>query len=518
MLKNITDKKLFFSFLLAIIILFGIFLRFYNIGVKAFDRDEFFELNSSYGYFKTGHFVAWDFNFERPFGPNMQDDSSNERAEVFRWQLAQLYHFHEPTEALTRSLGSAWGMIGILLVYLVTVSLTGNRYIALIAALLTAVGESEIIYSRRLRMYAMFFPMYLAFSWMVYKFYESKYKGRFALFKKIQEKTGFNFSYFLLMLVAGLISYNVHILTLNIAVTLLAYSLILFLLAVKKGDYINKYSITLAASVAGFLALKSPILFDYYRSMRKNIRFFTSNYDFSKQYFSDWIYPAIGVALIVVGAWYLFQKMKLKKETLFILLSGLIPMLLAVFVWKREESHRYIYFLQSFGIILSAAGIYGVIQLVASRIKNYNCKKIAVIILLIAFLSGVNYGYLSKKSDVYVQKSNSYYPDFETIFGYVKQHKSAEDVMITRAYRSFYWRGAGIKTYDIKSLQMGATGCQDKIDKIVKENPSGWVVYPKVDKLNICGAGRDYYQNNLARIKNSQIPSSVEIYRWGNGS
>ncbi len=517
MLKNITDKKLFFSFLLAIIILFGIFLRFYNIGVKAFDRDEFFELNSSYGYFKTGHFVAWDFNFERPFGPNMQDDSSNERAEVFRWQLAQLYHFHEPTEALTRSLGSAWGMIGILLVYLVTVSLTGNRYIALIAALLTAIGESEIIYSRRLRMYAMFFPMYLAFSWMVYKFYESKYKGRFALFKKIQEKTGFNFSYFLLMLVAGLISYNVHILTLNIAVTLLAYSLILFLLAVKKGDYINKYSITLAASVAGFLALKSPILFDYYRSMRKNIRFFTSNYDFSKQYFSDWIYPAIGVALIVVGAWYLFQKMKLKKETLFILLSGLIPMLLAVFVWKREESHRYIYFLQSFGIILSAAGIYGVIYLVAARIKKY--KILAVIILFAGFMSLVNYDYIfSKSMGVYTVSGDSYYPDFRAVHNYVNENMKPGEVMITRAYRGFYWRGQKTKVYDIKSLSFGASGCDQKIDKIVKENPSGWVVYPKVDKLNVCSAGRDYYKNNLVRIKDSQIPSSVEIYRWGNSN
>ena len=31
------------------------------------DRDEFFELNSSYGYFKTGDFVTWDFGQEKPF-------------------------------------------------------------------------------------------------------------------------------------------------------------------------------------------------------------------------------------------------------------------------------------------------------------------------------------------------------------------------------------------------------------------------------------------------------------------
>lgn len=501
---------------LVLIILIGGGLRFYNLGKTAFDRDEFFELNSSYGYFKTGSFVAWDFNNERPFLADLQDDSSNERAEVFRWQLAQLYRFHEPTEFLTRSLGAAWGVIGIILVYLVTVSLTGNRYIALIAALLTAVGESEIIYSRRLRMYAMFFPIYLAFSWTVYKFYESKYKGKFALFKKIQEKTSFNFSYFLLMLAAGLISYNVHMLTLNIAVTLLAYSLILFLLAVKKGDYINKYSITLAGSFIGYIALHSPILYNYYHSMKKNIRFFTSNYDFSKQYFSDWIYPLAGVALVIFGTWFLFYKMKIKKGTLFLLLSGLIPMLLAVFIWKREESHRYIYFLQSFGIILSAAGIYGVIYLTAARIKKY--KILAVIILFAGFMSLVNYDYIfSKSMGVYTAPKDSYYPDFRAVHNYINENMKPGEAMITRAYRGFYWRGQKIKVYDIKSLSFGASGCDQKIDKIVKENPSGWVVYPKVDKLNVCSAGRDYYQNNLARIKAEAIPSSVEIYRWQTG-
>lgn len=135
-------KKHLVLSLLIIIVFVGGFLRFYELGNSAFDRDEFFELNSSYGYFKTGHFLAWDFNNEKLFPANMQDDTSNERAEVFRWQLAQLYKFHEPTEFLTRALGSAWGVIGILLVYFITVSFTGNRYIALIAALLTAVGES----------------------------------------------------------------------------------------------------------------------------------------------------------------------------------------------------------------------------------------------------------------------------------------------------------------------------------------------------------------------------------------
>jgi len=511
MKKNIT------IILLGVIILVGGILRFYSLGDKAFDRDEFFELNSSYGYFKTGHFVAWDFNNEQPFPANMQDDSSNERAEVFRWQLAQLYHFHEPTEFLTRSLGAAWGIVSILIVYLFTVSLTGNRYIALIAALLTAVGESEIIYSRRLRMYAMFFPIYLFLSWMVYKFYETGYKGKFAIFRKIYEKTKFNPRYFIPVLVIGLISYNVHMLTLNIVITLFAYALIFCLIKAKNGDYINKYSITLAAAVAGYIALQSPILINHYRSMRENVRFFTSNYDFSEQYFSDWIYPLTGIVLVIIGSWYLFFKMKLRKETLFIVLSGFVPMLLAVFAWQREESHRYIYFLQSFGIILSAAGIYGIISLITERIKKYKYKLVVIILIFAGFMSPISYEYIyNKKMEVYVANDNSYYPNFQKIHNFVSSQMKPGEAMITRAYRSFYWRGEKIKVYDTKSLRFGSSGCEQKINKIVGENPSGWVVFPKIDKLISCEAGRNYYKNNMERIKNDQIPSSVEVYHWEN--
>lgn len=509
-------QKKFVVFLLLFIVLIGGFLRFYKLGNSAFDRDEFFELNSSYGYFKTGHFVAWNFGDEKPFPANMQDDSSNERAETFRWQLAQLYRFHEPTEFMTRALGSAWGVIGILLVFFIAFSFTGNYYIALIAAFLTAVGGSEIIYSRRLRMYAMFFPMYLFFSWTVFRFYESKYGGKIQLFSKIQEKIGFNLAYLLPVIIIGLISYNVHLLTLNIGAAVAAYAFLFFVISVwqKKKLILDKYSITFAAVALGLLATRLPFLYSYYKSIKKNIHFFQSNYDFFREYFSDFIYISLGIVLVIIGIWYLAKKMQKQKEAAFLASSALVPLALAVFAWKREESHRYIYFLQSFGIILSAVGIYGIIELVISRIKNYTCKKIAVAVILIIFFIGMDYGYLAKNSGVYVQKSNSYYPDFETIFNYVKEHKSPEDIIITRTYRSFYWRGAGIKTYDIKSLRFGATGCENKIDEIVKSNPSGWAVYPKVDKLNLCSAGRKYYEDNFTRIKDESIPSSVLIYRW----
>lgn len=519
MLEKIRKNKI--SLILIAIILLGIFLRFYKLDAMAFDRDEFFELNSSYGYFKTGNFVAWDFGLEKPFPTNAQDDSSNERAEIFRWQLAQLYHFAEPSEALVRGLGAAWGVIAILLIYFVTASLTGNVYIGLIAAFLTAIGQSEIIYSRRLRMYAMFFPAYLLFSWTVFKFYESKYRGKLQLFKKISEKIGFNFTYFIPALIAGLISYNTHMLTAHIVATVAAYSAFWLFIKLKKDTalkniYSNKYFITIFAAMIGFIVYQLPIFDQLHKLINKNFRFFLRkpHYDFFYQYFADFKYEIFGVILVIFGTWFLAKKMNKNREAAFLFFSIVVPLLFAIFTWRRDVSQRYIYFIQSFGIILSAVGIYGVIQFVIRQASRQVYKKIATVGLLIFFVLIIDIDYIfSKKSAVYTQ--GSYYPDFRKVFDYVIKNRQPEDVMITRTYRSFYWRGENIKTYDLKSLGFGSGGCEKKIEKIIQENPSGWAIYPKIDALVLCESGRRYYENNLEIIKDESIPYSTAVYRWG---
>src|SRR4030043_2355930 len=98
---------------LILIILIGGALRFYKIGENSFYKDEFFEINASYGYFKTGKWVVWDFNHNKPFGEEFQKakEWSNERAQSYRLQLAGLYHFAEPTETNTRAISAAWGVI-----------------------------------------------------------------------------------------------------------------------------------------------------------------------------------------------------------------------------------------------------------------------------------------------------------------------------------------------------------------------------------------------------------------------
>ncbi|MEK7494465.1 MAG: hypothetical protein AAB615_01180, partial [Patescibacteria group bacterium] len=100
--------------LLFFIVLLGAGLRFFDLGGNSFVADEFLDINSSYGYFKTGEWKAWDFNFDQPASMN-QNDARDERAFLYKWQVAQLFHFLPPTEGTARSVSALWGVFTILL-------------------------------------------------------------------------------------------------------------------------------------------------------------------------------------------------------------------------------------------------------------------------------------------------------------------------------------------------------------------------------------------------------------------
>ena len=107
-------KKNRFLAVLFLIILIGGFLRLYKLNDEAFARDEFFDINTSYGYFKTGEWLAWDFNMDQPLEPALQKDYSNTRAQLFRIPLALAYNFMEPTEGNTRLISVFWGIVSII--------------------------------------------------------------------------------------------------------------------------------------------------------------------------------------------------------------------------------------------------------------------------------------------------------------------------------------------------------------------------------------------------------------------
>jgi len=499
--------------LLFLIIFLGAGLRIYNLGKTSFDRDEFFELNTSYGYFKTGNWMAWDFGNEKPFSGKLQDETSTERAEIYRWQLAKIYQFFEPTESSSRSVSVFWGLLSIFVVYFTALYFTGNYWIALLVALLVSIGESGIVYSRRLRMYSMLFPVYLIFSWLVYQFYEAKYTGKNKLFKLITEKFNVNFFFFLPALILGLVSYNVHMLSVSIVSAVSVFCVGSWFLWERKKK-INKYSITLGLIFLAYLVVSlMPNLAKFYKSFKKQVELFKFNSDYFFDYFTDFSLPVVAFIIALIGGWYLFKKLKRKKEALFLFSSAFGPLIFAIFTWVRFPAQRYIYFAQSFGMILIACGVYAIAIYVRSRFEKRG--KIAMIVFLIASLALVDFSYFKKENQIYVHTKNSFYPDFKNIFPYILKNKKDGDVFVTRAYRSYYWRGDDVKVLDLQTLPFEKKDCLGFVKKTIAENPSGWFILPRIDESSVCKEGRTYLDGNIEKIENEKIPNTVSIYRWG---
>ena len=98
--------------ILVIIIVFGTGMRFYSLGNNSFVSDEFLDINSSYGYTQTGQWRAWDFNFGKASEVNL-NVPRDERATIYKRQVAELFRFLAPTERNARLISVLWGAISI---------------------------------------------------------------------------------------------------------------------------------------------------------------------------------------------------------------------------------------------------------------------------------------------------------------------------------------------------------------------------------------------------------------------
>ncbi len=149
--------------ILLLIVLFGAILRFYKLGATSFVADEFLDIKSSYAYFKTHQWQSWDFNWGKVNTDNVLE-ARDERAWAYKWQVAQLFRFLPATEGTARAISALWGVLTMVLIYFVGTYFSKKKMVGLLSAFLFAISLSGIEFDRKLRMYAMFLPVYLVFS------------------------------------------------------------------------------------------------------------------------------------------------------------------------------------------------------------------------------------------------------------------------------------------------------------------------------------------------------------------
>jgi hypothetical protein len=521
-MKNLLTKRKWLI-ILGIILIISAVLRFYNLGEKSFSADEFLGVNTSYGYMQTGEWRRWDFNLEKPFEDNeyfktfFDFDFWNDgpdtytRAWVYNWQVAQTLKFLPDSEEWSyRVVSVGWGVLLVWLVYLIGFKFTNNKTVGLISAILMAFSIDGIIFSRMMRMYAMFTPLFLIFSYVAFNFFESKIKSKWNLVNKLNNKTKLNFLFFIPLVLLGFLSMHIHLLTANFIFVGLVYFIWMTILQLgAKKDFSNHYWRYASLGILIVLAL-----FLNENTLTGSLRWQNHFSYLNKSFFdySNWI---LAGALMIIGSYYLIKSKR--SEGVFVTASYLTILILAMFFWDRNVGAQYLFFIKPFQIFLIAFGIWKVASFFRDNLKIYN-EKIYYILIALLLVMVINFSYFFQVENVYNQTSQSENPNYKKVFGYVLAHRNSEDVLVTRAFRNFYWQGSKMQVFSMggERAQEGEKKITlEKLNEIIKNNPSGWIVYSDNDENFISKDAQKYIEKHLTKINNLQTKGPISVFRWG---
>lgn len=500
--KNLT------AITLVLILLVGGGLRLYGLGNNSFVADEFLDINSSYGYAKTGVWQSWDFNYGVPATENL-NQARDERAAVYKWQVAQALKVLPVTEFSARLVSVLWGLLSIVFLFFVARYFTKSTRTALLAAFLFAVSVSAIIFDRRLRMYAMFLPVYLVFTTALYMLLEAKYQGKIQVLEKIWKRYGVNALFVLPAGLLGLLAYLTHQLALTGPIVLGVYIWVMAILKWRAGNRKNKYSILGGLGLIGIILL---FVTGLWSKISYFFVFFDNHYSYLEYVFGDFAHPLLGAVLVVAGAWILIQDEETKKEGIWLTVSLFAPLAMSIWLWHRNAGPQYIFFVQSFTFILTAVTISWLMGFVAKRIPEY--KKASLGILLLALLLLPNYGYFLEENNTYHETTSGGNPNYRKVFTYFKKQVEPGEALITRNFRNFYWADAKVPVYDFGGELSERNFNLDDLRAIQAKHEHGWIIVSENDLDFIKGDTKDYIEQNLEHVSNSNIRGAIEAYRW----
>ncbi|MBT3356294.1 hypothetical protein HN784_03430 [bacterium] len=518
------SKKVAVMFML--IMLLGGSLRLYKLGMQSFIADEFLGIKISTGYNKTGEWKHWDFNTNAPSGETYT------RGKVYYWQVSKLLNILPTSEANSRLVSVVWGMIAMITVFLATFFITRSWTIALIALFLSAMSITELAYDRKLRMYSMFAPVYLWFSFAVFKFLEYKKDSKCAFFGKFckakkgaesrcvitrfSQKTGLDWMWFLPSLILGFLSLKTHDLTVNIVPTILVYLLVMGLfLFFKKKQKNNHYLRVTGIFVLSGLALISILPFlktipiiGYI--LQKAVGATSAvAWVFHPSYLQkvtlDYSYILFGIFFISIGAYLMIRKYG--KIGLWTVLSFLVPLVLAIFTWKRNVGDQYIYLTQLFKVIVVACGIYFVSQGIAKLFKN--TKKVFMLVLGLILLLLVNFSFFYSEHGFYQSVKEWQHSNYREVFDYFLEKKGENVALFARPLTNYYLRGNNTKLLpygeDNQLTALRIFEAQNEYDEL-------WVIFSK--NTNIKGDAKRLMEREFKLVETKYTNKKVKVYRW----
>ena len=388
MIKNFIQSKKFYPLLMvSLLTLIGGYLRFSNLGGLSFHHDEFYMVSAAKGYLETGDFKLWDFSSNTPL--DLYDSNR-----FYTWVVAKSFSIFGFDEFAARIPGAIMGTLTILLIYLIFSNLA-SRSIALIASLLFAFDETAVYLSRFTRQYSFFLISYLLMVFYAWKGYETYSPPNFfskRIFSKLDiwcEKYRIEPKFLMVGLAFFLLSYHLHTSTLNFIPSFLFYCLSLLVICYfGNSTTAKKYLVVIVsfsllfAGVMGLNMLGITFI-DLFHTLKEHmtLNIYATyigrpNFVYYSYLFEKYRLPLLANLFFIMGIIYLIREYRHKG--IYIISILFIPLLLSIFIWKRYEDFRYVYFLKPFAILVLAAGmvasVQGMLKLVDFLIRRFKAK------------------------------------------------------------------------------------------------------------------------------------------------
>jgi hypothetical protein len=513
------NKRVYIGF--VVVVFLSAALRLWGLGNNPFVADEFLDVNATQGYSQTGQWQAWDFNNG---DVSVRDNrASDERAWIYRWQVAQVLKHLEPTEFNFRLVSALWGILTTLILYLVTFSFTKNRWIALLAAFFWAVSIPAIEMNRKIRMYSMFVPIFLVFSWSLFEFIDSmgSCTGSSCSRKMIwKEILRLRWIYLVPTVIFGALAYHLHPLTGNIIFVLFTYFVVMFV--IKRKELVAwRYGTYVVIMLLGTLLIKLFVP-SVWHELTSSLVFFDNHWSYVGHIMRNYWHPIIGGMLILVGSWYLIKKQSDQRPGIWVVVTFFVTVISAIFLWNRNVGSQYIFFVQPFGFILVAGGVYALARYLQ---KNLGSRSVFMIVIILSFVFLPSYYYFFQDNNTYHITSKADSANYRKVFLFVKKNISDGDAMITRNFRNYYYSGLNVPVLDFGSErseeQIKNEGKVKKItvaevESFGSDKETLWVVYSDNDEKFITKEARAYFEQNCQKQNDLLVRGKVNVYKCEN--
>jgi 4-amino-4-deoxy-L-arabinose transferase-like glycosyltransferase len=348
---------------LAILLLSGVYLRFFNLGKPSFWVDE---LNHVYA----------GIDISEGKEPAFPSGVSNDRALLYSRLVGMSFSVFGANEFSARFGSAVFGVLSILLIYIVGRGLF-NSNVGLIAAFFLTFAHPAIGWSRTSRMYTLFQFLFLLAVFLFYKGFEARanskeiggvkegFLQRLDMYFRSQ---GIRWPFLLASGVVFLISIKVHLLTGLFAATVLAYCAVVFL-----GESFNQGIVKSVTSkyFAGIAIISLGILigivaFDLLTFVQYALDFHPEWARYGRAEDSHYFYWLLTAsdqfplaALFLFGAIQAF--VRLNKTAVFCLLGFVIPLFFHSFVFSYKVSN-YIFNTYPFFVLIIAFGVHNLYQ------------------------------------------------------------------------------------------------------------------------------------------------------------